>query len=170
MAPATRTPCKNCKKIPPEKRKEIHAEVLEFVPEGKLNLTGGCSNEMLRVLLEDKESLLYFHAAAEDFARAVPASIFKAFMMANMTALQKRDGGVRGIATGTAFRRLVARTLARQFSTEVEAACTPFQFALSTRAGVDCVGHAVRAATDANKMTTVLSVDGIGAYDHTVLR
>ena len=30
-----------------------------------------------------------FHAAAEDFARAdVPASIFKVFMMANMTALE----------------------------------------------------------------------------------
>ena len=71
---------------------------------------------------------------------------------------------MRGIATGTSFRRLVARTLARQF-TEVKAA-SPFQVALSTRAGVDCVGHAVRAATDANPMTTVLSVDGIGAYDH----
>ena len=33
--------------------------------------------------------------------------------MANMTALQKRDGGVGGIATGTSFRRLVATTLAR---------------------------------------------------------
>ena len=51
-------------------------------------------------------------------------------------------------------------------SSAVEAACAPFQFALSTRAGVDCVGHAVRAATDANPMTTVLSLNGIGAYDH----
>ena len=92
---------------------------------------------------------------------AVPPSIFKAFMMINMTALQKRDGGVRGIATGTSFRRLVARTLARQFSTEVEAVCAPFQFTLSTRAG-----HAVWATTDANPMTKVLSVDGIGACDH----
>ena len=83
-----------------------------------------------------------------------------------MTALQKRGGGVREIATGTSFRRLVAKTLARQFSVEVEAGCAPLQFALSTRAGVDCVGHAVRAATDASPMTTVLSVDGIGPYDH----
>ena len=52
---------------------------------------------------------------------------------------------------------------------EVERACSPFQFALSTRAGVDCVGHAVRAATDADPRATVLSIDGIGAYDH-VLR
>ena len=38
-----------------------------------------------------------------------------------MTALQKKDGGVRGVATGTVFRRLVAK-VARQFSDEVEAA------------------------------------------------
>ena len=73
---------------------------------------------------------------------------------------------MREIATGTSFRRLVAKTLARQFNVEVEAGCAPFQFALSTRAGVDFVGHAVRAATDASPMTTVLSWDGIGAYDH----
>ena len=89
-----------------------------------------------------------------------------AFMTATMTALQKKDGGVRGIATGTSFRRLVAKSLARQFSDEVESACSPFQFALSTRAGKDCVGHAIRAATDANFLCTVLSIDGVGAYDH----
>ena len=29
-----------------------------------------------------------------------------------------------------------------------------------------CVGHMLRAATDANPTATILSVDGIGAYDH----
>ena len=105
--------------------------------------------------------------AAEDFARAtVPREVSECFMLATMTALRKRDGGVRGIATGTSFRRLVAKTLARQFAHEVEAACAPFQFALSTRAGTDCVGHAVRAATEANQQATVLSIDGVGAYDY----
>ena len=80
--------------------------------------------------------------AAEDTAKAdMPESVRKSFMSATMTALQKPDGGVRGIATGTSSRRLVARTLARQ-----------------------C--HAIRALTDANPMTTVLSIDSIGAYDH----
>ena len=70
--------------------------------------------------------------------------------MASMTALQKQDGGVRGIATGTSFRRIVAKCLARQHSDEVESACSPFQLALSTKAGTVCVGHAIRAATVAN--------------------
>ena len=68
-----------------------------------------------------------------------------------MTALRKPDGGVRGIATGTSFRRLVAKTLARQFGKVVESTCAPFQVALSTDADLEC---------------TVLSIDGIGAYDH----
>ena len=95
----------------------------------------------------------------------MPESVSKAFMSATMTALQKPDGGVRGIATGTSFRRRVAKTLARQFGKAVESTCAPFQFALSTRAGTDCVGHVVRALTDENPIVTVLSIDGVGAYD-----
>ena len=57
----------------------------------------------------------------------------------------------------------------KQFAEDFEQECSPFQYALSTRAGTDCVGHLLRAATDASPTTTVLSVDGIGAYDH-VLR
>ena len=79
--------------------------------------------------------------------------------------MNKRDGGVRGIATGTVFHGLVAKTLARQFSKEKDA-CAPFQFALCTRAGVDCVGHAVRVVIDADHSGTVLSVDVIGVHDH----
>ena len=96
--------------------------------------------------LDDRDTLL-LTKVAKDFARAtVLVDVFWAFMFmtATMTALKKRDGGVRGIATGTVFRRLVAKTLARQFGGEVEASCSPFQFALTTRAGVDCVGHVVR--------------------------
>ena len=80
-----------------------------------------------------------------------------------MTALKKRDGSA---ASRDSFRRLVAKTLARQFNGEVEHACSPFQSALSTRVRVDCVGHAVWAGTDADHSATVLSVDGIGSYDH----
>ena len=37
------------------------------------------------------------------------------------------------------------------------------------RAGADYVGHAIRVMTDLDARATVLSVDGVGAYDH-VLR
>ena len=148
----------------------LHKISSENAPSGRSPGLGGCSNEMWRVCLDDYEVFQLLFRAAEDFARAdVPDGTRVAFMSATMTALQKPDGGVRGVATGTSFRRLVAKTLARQFSKRVEATCVPFQFALSTRAGTDCVGHAIRALTDADPTATVLSMDGIGAYDH-VLR
>ena len=80
---------------------------------------------MLRVCLDDTETLELLVSAAEDFARAeTPQEVAKSFMLASMTAAQKKDGSVRGIATGTSFRRLVAKTLARQFGSAVEATCS----------------------------------------------
>ena len=42
----------------------------------------------------------------------------------------------------------------------------PFQYALSTKAGSEALVRAIRAATESDPRTTVLSVDGVGAYDH----
>ena len=61
-----------------------------------------------------------------------------------MTALRKPSGGVRGIVVGDTFRRGVSRI------------CGP---------GTECVGHAIQALTDLHPDSTVLSVDGIGAFD-----
>ena len=142
------------------------SQCLSSAPSGSSPGPGGCTYEMLKVCVDDRETLHLLLRAAEDLARAkAPETVTRAFTMSTMTALQKKDGGVRGIATGTSFRRLVARTLARQFGKEVEAVCAPFQFALSTRAGTDCVGHVIRVLTDADTECTILSIDGVGAYD-----
>ena len=58
-----------------------------------------------------------------------------------------------------------SRTIAKQFSKQGEAATAPFHFALSTRTGCECVTHLIRGATDVNDRTTIVSVDGIGAFD-----
>ena len=140
---------------------KLFTNYLQNAPSGCAPGPGGCTNEMLRTCLDDSEVFQLLFRAAEDCASAsMPETVRRAFMSASKTALQKPDGGVRGIATGTSFRRLVARTLARQFGKAVEATCAPFQFALSTRAGTDCVGHAIRAVTNTNPMCTVLSIDG----------
>ena len=105
---------------------KIFAKCLRTAPAGSSAGPGGCSNEMLKVCLDDEETCQLLFLAAEDFARGTAPNVSQCFMLANLTALQKKDGGVRGIATGTTFRRLVAKTLARQFSRQVEAACAPF--------------------------------------------
>ena len=54
--------------------------------------------------------------------------------MASLTALRKPDGGVRGIATGDVFRRLVSKALATEWADKFDQATRPFQFALQARA------------------------------------
>ena len=85
--------------------------------------------------------------------------------LGRITALQKPSGGVRGIVVGDVLRRLVARTIAQQMSDVVEAATAPCQYALSTRAGTECIAHIFETVTEDNPRTTVLSIDGIGAFD-----
>ena len=72
---------------------------------------------------------------------------------------------MRGIIVGDFVRRLVARTLAQQLGPAVESATALFQFALSTKAGSECIAHVAQALTDMDDHATLLSVDGIGAFD-----
>ena len=86
--------------------------------------------------------------------------------MGRITALSKPDGGVRGIVVGDILRRLVARTISKQFMKEAEEATAPYQYALSTRAGCECVAHILQSSTELDENATIVSVDGIGAYDN----
>ena len=55
------------------------------------------------------------------------------------------------------------RTMAQQLGPSVEAATSPFQYALSTRAGGECVAHALQGICEVD--STILSIDGISAFD-----
>ena len=47
----------------------------------------------------------------------------------------------------------------------VEAATSPFQYALTTKSGGECVVHAIQSLTDLDSRATVISIDGISAFD-----
>ena len=65
--------------------------------------------------------------------------------------------GIRGIVVGDFFTRLVVRTVTQQVSGDVEKATKPFQFALSTRAGCQCVSHVLRTLLEMDEKTSVVS-------------
>ena len=65
---------------------------------------------------------------------------------------------------GDFVRRLVARTMAQQLSTTVETATDPHHHAMFTRAGTECVAHALQVLTELDPQATILSIDGVGAY------
>ena len=59
----------------------------------------------------------------------------------------------------------MAKTLAKQFMTRFEDATKPFQHALSTRVECQSIAHVVQVMTDRDPNCTVLSIDGVGAFD-----
>ena len=89
----------------------------------------GMTAEHLKPLLDNFRDTELFCQVGEHLAQGkIPIEIVR---MGRMTALQKANGGVRGI----------------------------------TRVGTECIAHAIQAITDADPRATVLSVDGISAFD-----
>ena len=125
----------------------------------------GATCEHYTLLLDDAEELeLFTHAANLLVAAHVSASVAAALGLSRLTALRKPGGGVRGIATGDTFRRLVSRSLARMFADTFDEATRPYQFALQTRAGTDALSGMLRAAVDLDSAATIVSLDGRSAY------
>ena len=170
---------------PPHPLRSPAPEVLQYRPSEEVVLTAhqvgealrtsergsaaglsGATVELHKLLLDDAEALESFTFAVNVTARAqAPPAALDAIALSRLTALRKRNGGVRGIATGDVFRRLVSRALARAFSGELDEATRPFQFALQTRAGTDSLAAMLRAAVELDPRATAVSLDGRSAYD-----
>ena len=158
------SPCSSSPELPPD-RPIFHLDESLFsknVRSARRGVAGGPSgmtSDHMRPLLEHPKDLHFF----------VPGRRRVLEECCPMTALRKKDGGVRGIVVGEVIRRLVARTVAQQLGPAVEAASSPFQCALSTRAGCECILHALQALSELDADATVTSIDGISAYESTIL-
>ena len=127
----------------------------------------GLTSETLRLILDDEQTTESFIGVATKVTQAqLPAAISQAIGLGRMVALQKPNGRVRGIVVGDLLRRLVSRCLAQTHASHIQRACSPHQYALATRAGAEPLAHSITAATEQNPTNTVLSIDGIGAYDN----
>ena len=126
----------------------------------------GMTAEHLRPLLDSHGDGEKFWRVCEGFGRVeMPLEVLQALRIGRMTALQKPIGVVAGIVVGDFVRRLVARTLAQQLGPAVESATEPFQFAVSSREGSECVAHVAQALTDKDDSATLLPVDPIDTFD-----
>ena len=143
--------------VPLSLNKELFVlSIAELTPSGST-----ANPRKLRVCLDDEHVLQLLPSAAEDFARGeTPAS--RPSFLATMTALRNKDGGVRGITTGSSFRRLVAKTLARQFGQIVEQECAPFHF---TRGMGRAVGRAQLYKRSKERINQGNACDAHGPYE-----
>ena len=125
----------------------------------------GMNSDRLFPLSDSERDSMKFCEFASFVARGeVLGEIMDVLRMERMTALSKPDGGFRGITVGDVSRRLVSRTVAQQYSKRVEIATAPCQCALSTRVGCECAAH-VQTLTGIDEEATVVSIDGVGAFD-----
>ena len=150
---------------------ELDGELfLQCVRSSRRGAAGGPSGmtaEHLQPILENGRDAAALVSFATALAQGeVPQEALDGIRMGRITALSKPDGGVRGIVVGDILRRLVARTISKQFMKEAEEATAPYQYALSTRAGCECVAHILQSSTELDENATIVSVDGIGAYDN----
>ena len=83
--------------------------------------------EHIKVVLESERDCSSLWRMCQEFARGhMPPEILQAVRIGRMTALQKPQGGIRGIVVGDFVRRVVARTLAQQLGPAVEQHTSPF--------------------------------------------
>ena len=144
---------------------------LRSAKKGAAGGPSGMTTDHLRPVLDNVRDSHLFFTEAEQLSRAyTPQVIVNTIRMGRMTALQKDDGGVRGTVAGDIIRRLVACTVAQQLSPVVERVTTPFQYAMTTRAGTECVAHALQALTEADPTATLMSLNGVSAFDLTSRR
>ena len=175
----------NPERRPPFPRQELSQEIARSEPERPFDLDvdeflvclrtsrrgaaggpSGMTAEHLFPLLDNERDSAVFGRVATLMVRGeVPTSALEGIRLGRLTALKKPDGGVRGIVVGDIMRRLVARTISKQVAKEAEQATAPFQYALSTKAGCECVAHIIQTMTDQDGEATVVSIDGVGAYD-----
>ena len=107
----------------------IQARARAFASLDSVNLLelGMTSDHLFLVLESERASELLTEVAGLLSVGRVPDAILQAIRLSRLTALQKPDGGVRGIVVGDIIRRLVARTMAKQIAKKVETATAPFQ-------------------------------------------
>ena len=173
---ATLNVLRNPVRRPPARRDPLPQELCFFQPQTKFKLDrdqfnrnlraarkeaagglSGMTTEHLRPLLEDRRGLRLLGEVAERLARAeVPAEVMRLVRGGRLTALSKPDGEVRGIVAGDVIRRLLARTVSQQLAKAAEAATAPHQYAHTTRAGCECVAHALQGLMELD--TTIVSM------------
>ena len=140
---------------PPRPREPIPQHLLEHNPRDQFEL--------------DEEKFLQNVRSARRGAAGGPSGMTSEHLRILLENV--RDGhafflmGQQGVVASDVVRRLVSRTITQQLNDAALAATSPFQYALSTRAGCECIAHALQSLSELDPNATILSIDGIGAFD-----
>ena len=147
--------------------RHIFGTVLRTSRKGLSSGMWGGRYEFFKLCLENDTSFEALCEVAELLAQGrIPRRIADSLRISALTALSKPDNRVRGIAAADTLRRLVAKSLARQFQGIMRGAVAPHNFGISDRSGTDAAIHMLQYLTDALPAKVIVSVDGVGAFDN----
>ena len=96
----------------------------------------------------------------------VPQSIPPIFCGASLSALNKKDGGIRPIAVGCTLRRLVAKTASKSVQEKMASKMAPIQLGFGVKHGTEAAAHAARRFSE--NMSTgqaLLKLDFANAFN-----
>ena len=130
----------------PVERFELDKELflINLRTRGAVGPSGMTSDHLFPLLESERDSVMFAEFAQLLAVADVPHQVLRILGLGRLIALKKPDGGIRGIVVGDVLRRLVGRTMAKQVTKEVEAATSPFQYA------VNKIGVRVRGTRAAN--------------------
>ena len=131
----------------------------------------GLRPQHLKDMLSVDSSCQVLLPALTAFAQLVlegrtPTFIRPYFFGANLTAIQKSEGGVRPIAVGCTLRRLVSKVAGRKIMEEMGELLAPRQLGFGVRGGSEAAVHAARVyLRDLGPGKAVLKLDFRNAFN-----
>jgi hypothetical protein len=134
---------------------EIVKSILSFPP-GSASGIDGLKPQILKDLLSfGGDEGVCLRQVLTDFLNLigsgyVPDSIRPIFFGAALTALRKKDGGIRPIAVGLTWRRLVAKILVKRITPDLASKFSPHQLGVGVRGGCEAGAHSARIYYNSN--------------------
>ena len=93
----------------------------------------------------------------------------KLLFSSNLTALKKKDGGIRPVAVGNVFRRLAAKVGCYAVSRAMSHELLPIQLGVSVKGGAEAAVHVVRTFItnniDSNDRKVIVKLDMMNAFN-----
>lgn len=152
-------------------RKHLEASIQGF-PRGSACGPSGERVEFLTSLLrgpdEDTFWSLLCAFGNKMVSGSFPASISAYYGAAKLLPLKKKDGGVRPIAVGEIWRRIVGKSCAHLVKVKMSQLLRPHQLGVGISTGAEAIVHATAAITEKNAASpnlTTLQVDFKNAFN-----
>ena len=93
----------------------------------------------------------------------LPEFVSQALCRASLSALLKKNGGIRPIAVGEVLRRLIAKCLAKEANLEAKEFFQSLQLGVGVRGGMEAIIHSTKISYE--KILTLSSSSGILQID-----